>query len=105
VAINRAIQSRPEVREKQKRSCAITNQKPEVKSGRSESAKKLHRDPSYRDRLYSALRRAANRPERIALARMQLSERNRDPEFMRRRIEGIKRYWAERRSAQGRPAG
>jgi len=71
----------------------MTNQRPDVKARRSEAAKALHRDPEYRQRLYSALRRAANRPERKEQVRQQMIERNKDPVFTRNRLEGIQRYW------------
>ena len=98
VAVNRATLSRPGVREKMVASCAVTNQRPEVHARRSAAAKALHEDPQYQLKLYAALRRAANRPQRKEQLREQMRERNRDPDFTRRRIEGIRRYWGRLRA-------
>lgn len=102
IAILRANHARPEVRAKMAATCAITNQRPEVRARRSAAAKALHRNPEYRLKLYAALRRAANRPARKAQARKQMVERNRDPEFTRRRLAGIQAYWARIRARSGK---
>jgi len=103
VAINRATLARPGVREKQVATCAITNRRPEVRALRSAAAKAMHRDPAYRLKFCEAMRREVNRPERKELARQQMRERNEDPEYTRRRLAGIKRYWAELHARSHKP--
>lgn len=98
VAINRATLAMPGVREKQAASCAITNQRPEVRARRRAAAEALHKDPQYQLKLYAALRRAANEPGRKEQLREQMRARNQDPVYTKRRIEGIRRYWARLRA-------
>lgn len=103
LAILRANIARPGVRAKMVATCAVTNSRPDVHARRSAAAKALHQDPEYRQKLCTALRRAARRPKRKAQLRQQMIERNRDPEYTRRRLEGIQRHWQQVRAAGGRP--
>ena len=100
VAAIRETMRRPGLRAKMIATCAITNQRPDVKARRSDAAKKLHRDPIYRLKLCEALRVSANRPERIALYREQMTAQNQDPEFTRKRLAGIQKYWQRQREAR-----
>lgn len=102
LAILRANIAKPGVRAKMVSSCAVTNRRPDVHARRSAAAKALHQDPEYRQKLCTALRRAANRPKRKAQVRQQMIERNKDPEFNRRRLEGIQRHWQQARAMAGK---
>jgi len=103
LAILRANIAKPGVRAKMVATCAVTNSRPDVKARRSAAAKALHQDPEYRQKLCAALRRAANRPKRKAQLRQQMIERNKDPEFTRRRIEAIRRHFQQVRAMAGKP--
>ena len=102
LATLRVNNARPEVRAKMVATCAVTNRRPDVHARRSAAAKALHQDPEYRQKLCTALRRAANRPKRKAQLRQQMIERNKDPEFTRRRLEGIRRHFQQVRAMGGR---